>query len=103
MWAQLITARTRPDADAELSRLHKMIRAAEEPGSGLLRTIIARDQNDPAQLYTLVVFDSEEHARARERDPRRQQQLEPARALMAELFDGPPQFVDLTVVDEWTG
>lgn len=102
MWAQLITARARPDADAELSQLHKMIRAAEEPGSGLLRTIIARDQNDPASLYTLVVFESEEHARARERDPRRQEQLAPARSLMAELFEGPPQFVDLTVVDEWT-
>ena len=48
----------------------------------------------------LVVFESEEKARARENDPRRQESLQPARAMMAEIFDGPPEFVDLTVVAE---
>jgi hypothetical protein len=101
MWAQLITARARPDAD--LTRLHKLIRDAEEPGTGLVRTIVARDQNDPARIYTLVLFDTEDHARARESDPQRQQRLQPARDLMAETFDGQRQFVDLDVLDEWTG
>ena len=51
-------------------------------------------------LYTLVLFESEEKARAREQDERRQGGLEAARATMAEIFDGPPEFVDLTVVND---
>jgi hypothetical protein len=54
-------------------------------------------------VYALVVFDSEEKARAREQDPRRQEALQAARAMMADIFDRPPQFTDLTVTDEWTG
>jgi hypothetical protein len=48
-----------------------------------------------------VLFESEEKARAREQDPARGSALEPARALMAEILEGPPEFVDLTgIVDE---
>jgi hypothetical protein len=47
-----------------------------------------------------VVFESEEQARARENDPRRDEGMEAARATMAEIFDGPPEFVDLTVFNE---
>jgi hypothetical protein len=49
----------------------------------------------------LVVFESEAKARARENDPARQEGLQGVRAMMAEMFDGAPQFVDLTVVDEF--
>jgi quinol monooxygenase YgiN len=101
MWAQLITMRLKPGNDT--AELDNQIRAAEQPGSGLVRTLVMRDQKDPGQVYTLVVFESEEKARAREQDPRRQEQLHAARAMMAEIFDGPPQFTDLTVADEWTG
>ena len=74
MWAQLIKMRVKPGADtAELS---KQIRAAEQPGSGLVRSILMRDQTDPSRVYTLVVFESEEKARAREQDPRRQERLQ---------------------------
>jgi hypothetical protein len=45
------------------------------------------------------VFESEEKARAREQDPRRQEGLKPVQALMADLLEGPPEFVDL-IVDE---
>jgi hypothetical protein len=48
------------------------------------------------------MFESEEKARAREQDPRRQAQLQKARSIMAEIFDGPPEFTDLIVDDEWT-
>ena len=48
----------------------------------------------------MVVFDSEEKARAREGDPRRQEGLQAARETMADIFVGPPEFVDLTVVVE---
>ena len=38
-----------------------------------MQTLTMRDQNDPELVYTLVVFESEEKARAREQDPRRQE------------------------------
>lgn len=101
MWAQLITVRVKPDKDT--AELNKHLRAAEQPDSGLIRTLVMRDQNDPGRLYTLVVFDSEERARARETDPRREQELRVARELMADVIDGPPQFTDLHVTEEWTG
>jgi hypothetical protein len=49
------------------------------------------------------VFESEEKARAREGDPRRQEALQEVRATMAEIYEGPPTFTDLTVVAEYTG
>lgn len=99
MWAQLITMRVKPGRDSQ--GLNEQIRAAEQPGSGLVRTLVMHDQKDPDLLYTLVVFESEEKARERERDPRRQKQLEGVRAAMAEMVDGAPEFIDLTVVTEW--
>jgi quinol monooxygenase YgiN len=101
MWAQLIKVRVKPGRDtADVSR---ELRAAEQPGSGLVRTLTMQDQNDPTQVYALVVFESEEKARAREQDPRRQESLQAARAMMADIYDGPPEFIDLTVTEEWTG
>jgi hypothetical protein len=100
MWAQLIKMRLKPDSDTE--ELTKEIRAAEQSGSGLVRSLFMHDQSDPNCVYTLVIFESEEKARAREQDPRRQEQLQKARTIMAEIFDGPPEFTDLVVDDEWT-
>jgi hypothetical protein len=101
MWAQLIKMRLKPGKDT--AELDKQIRAAEQPGSGLVRTLVMHDQKDPSQVYALVVFDSEAKARAREQDPRRQERLQAARAMMAGIFAGPQEFTDLTVADEWTG
>ncbi len=103
MWAQLITTRLKPGKEEELSTLFDQLQAAEQPGSGLVRTMAMRDQNDPSRVYMLVVFESEETARARESDPRRQDGLQAARATMAEIFDGAPEFIDLTVVAEHSG
>jgi hypothetical protein len=55
------------------------------------------EQDDPRQVHVLVVFESEEKARAREDDPRRQEALVPVREKMAEIFEGPPTFADLDV------
>lgn len=98
MWAQLIRMTMKPGTEQELPRLFDELQAAEQPGSGLLRTLATHDQKDPTQVYVMVVFESEEKARAREQDPRRQEALTSVQEMMAELFDGPPQFVDLTVV-----
>ncbi|HEY5171855.1 MAG TPA: antibiotic biosynthesis monooxygenase [Acidimicrobiia bacterium] len=100
MWAQLITTRLKPGREGDLPRLVEQLRATEQPGSGLVRSTAMQDQNDPNRVFMLVVFESEEKARARENDPRRQELMQAARATMSEIFDGAPEFVDLTVVDE---
>lgn len=102
MWAQLITTRLKPGNEEGLHSLFEKLQATEQPGSGLLRSTTMRDQNDPSRVYMFVLFESEEAARQREQDPRRQDGLAEARAMMAELFDGPPEFVDLTVVGDAT-
>ncbi|MGO9150989.1 MAG: antibiotic biosynthesis monooxygenase [Acidimicrobiales bacterium] len=100
MWAQLITTRLKPGREADLPVLLEQLRAVEQPGSGLVRSTAMRDQNDPSRVYMLVVFESEEKARARENDPRHKDALQAARATMAEVFDDNWEFVDLTVVSE---
>ena len=101
MWGQLITMRLKPGHEDDLSKLREQLRAAEQEGSGLLRSMTMRDQKDPSRVYTFVLFESEERARAREQDDRRQEGLKAARATMAEMFDGPPEFVDLVVVNDF--
>jgi quinol monooxygenase YgiN len=100
MWAQLITTRLKPGREGDLPVLLEQLRAVEQTGSGLVRSTAMRDQNDPSRVYMLVVFESEEKARARENDPRRKEALQTATATMAEVFDDNWEFVDLTVVSE---
>ena len=102
MWAQLITTRLKAGKEDQLPKLYEQLRAAEQPGTGLLRSTAMQDQNDPNRVYMLVVFESEEKARAREDDPRRGEGLQAARATMADIFETPPEFTDLTVVEETT-
>lgn len=101
MWGQMITMRLKPGREDDLPKVAAQLRAAEQPGSGLVHTTTTRDSTDPSRVITLVVFESEEKARERESDPRRQEGLREARATMMEIFEGPPEFTDLTVVDDW--
>jgi quinol monooxygenase YgiN len=100
MWAQLITMRLKPGREADLTTLIEQLQSAEQPGSGLVRSTAMRDSKDPSCVRFLVVFESEAKARARESDPQRNEGLQAARATMAEIFDGAPEFVDLDVVHE---
>jgi hypothetical protein len=100
MWAQLISMRLKPGREKDLPGLYEQLRATEQPGSGLVRTTAFHDQKDPSRIYHMVVFESEEKARQREQDPRRTEGMAAARATMAEIFEGPPEFVDLAVVEE---
>ena len=103
MWAQLITTRLKPGREGDVPKLMDQFEAAEGSGSGLVRSTAMQDQKDPSRLSILVVFESEEKARARENDPQRLEHLGDARALMAEIFDGPPEFVDMTILAEYQG
>jgi quinol monooxygenase YgiN len=98
MWAQLQKVSTKPEREAELLDVFEQLQAIEQADSGLSRTLVMRSQADPNVVYVLVLFDSEEKAREREQDPRRQQGLERIRAALGDVLDGPPEFFDLNVV-----
>ncbi len=98
MWAQLITVRVKQGGVEGVERIMNRLREAEQPGSGLIRQIVTRDQADPQVIRTLAVFESEEMARARESDPRRAEAHRETQAIFAEILDGPPTFNSLDVV-----
>jgi quinol monooxygenase YgiN len=100
MWAQLQKVSSKPEKEAELLDVFEQLHAIEQADSGLLKTMVMRSQADPTLLFVLVVFDSEEKARTREQDPRRQQGLQRIRAAMGDVLDGPPEFFDLNVLRE---
>ncbi len=98
VWAQLMKVRSKPERDSELQGLFEQLQAVEQPESGLVRTTVMRSQHDPEVVYVLVVFESEDKARAREQDPRRQEGLIAVQASMAHVMEGPPEFIDLDVL-----
>ncbi|MGY2876566.1 quinol monooxygenase YgiN [Marmoricola sp. URHA0025 HA25] len=99
MWAQLIKVQL--TAGSDLSALADVLKAAEQPGSGLLRELFMRDEKDPDSAYILAVFESQEKAREREQDPRRAEGQQAIQELMAKVLAAPPEFTDLTVTTEW--
>ena len=102
MWAQLITCRVKPGNEAKVKAMIDHLIATEQPESGLLQELALSDQRDPTSVYVLALFESEEKARAREHDPRREQAQAGLTAMMAEVLAGPPAFVDLEVLTEGT-
>ena len=102
MWAQMITARLKPGKEGDLGNVIAHLKAAEQPGSGLVHSTATLDAKDPSRVIMFVVFESEEKARERENDTRRQERLEAARSIMTDIYEGVPEFTDLTVVDDWS-
>lgn len=98
MWAQLQKASSRPEKEGELLHVFEQLQGIEQADSGLRRTMVMRSKADPTVVFVLVLFDSEEKARAREQDPRRQEGLQAIRASMGDILDAPPEFFDLDVV-----
>ena len=100
MWAQIIKTHLKPGMDSEYVALMDQFKAIEQPDSGLLRSYAMRDAKDPSTVYMMVIFESEEKARLREKDPRRTDGLKAAGETMAQILDGEAQFVDLDVLVE---
>jgi quinol monooxygenase YgiN len=98
MWAQLVKFRVAQDKVGALRALdgewaEKVGRA---PGSGWVKTVALQGASDPTEQYVLVMFESEAAARASEQTPNHLAFLEKVMATVA----GPPEFWDLTVVNE---
>ena len=100
MWAQLNAVRVKEGMLDVVVEAMEQLRDFEQPDSGLLRTIVMQDQKDPAHGLVLVLFESEEKARAREADPRRQEGVLALRASLAEVLEAAPEFTDLSVLAE---
>lgn len=98
MWAQIQRVSTNPESEAEVLGIFEQLRAIEQEDSGLLQTLVMRSQRDPTEVFVVVVFESEEKARAREEDPRRQEPLQRIRGAMGTVLNGPPEFFDCTVL-----
>lgn len=98
MWAQVQRISSPPDKEGQLLQVFEQLGGIEQEDSGLLQTLVMRSRTDPIQAFVVVVFESEEKARAREADPRRQEALQGIRAAMGDVLDGPPEFFDCDVL-----
>jgi heme-degrading monooxygenase HmoA len=98
MWAQMQRVSTNPEREAELLEIFEQLRALEQEDSGLLQTLVMRSKADPTEAFVVVVFESEEKARAREEDPRRQEPLQRIRGALGGVLNGPPEFFDCDVL-----
>lgn len=98
MWAQVQRVSTSPEREAQLLEVFEQLRSIEQDDSGLLQTLVMRSQKDPGEVFVVVVFESEEKAREREQDPRRQEPLQGIRAAMGDVLSGPPEFFDCDVL-----
>jgi heme-degrading monooxygenase HmoA len=98
----MITTRLKPGKEGDLPKVIAQLKAAEQPGSGLVHSTATLDAKDPSRVIMFVVFESEEKARERENDTRRQEGLQAARTTMMDIFEDAPEFTDLTVVDDWS-
>jgi quinol monooxygenase YgiN len=101
MWAQLIKMTLKPGHEGDLTAIFDQLKAAEQNEGGHISTVVLRSDKDSSDIYALVTFESEEKARAREQDEARQETLKPMRELMAQAFEGAPDFTDLTVLGTW--
>jgi hypothetical protein len=89
----------KPGKDGDLNKIYEELLNLERKNpTGLVRSFTLRNQNDPAELYGLVILESEDQARARERDP----ETHAVVMRLQDVMDGPPEFVDFSVVSEFS-
>jgi quinol monooxygenase YgiN len=100
MWIQIIKGRLKEGKESDFVGLMDKLMEIEQPGSGLINEVVTRSQKDPDVVYVIATFDSEDAARAREADPRRQEGLVEVRKGLMDALDGPPEFIDLDVLAE---
>lgn len=99
MWAQIIRHRATPENHEKIVDMVREMRINDfGAGRGLVRGYILRNQRDPNEYYHVIVFQSEEAARERERLPETQE----FGRRMRDLIDGQPDFVDLELIEEFS-
>ena len=95
MWAQIVKSRMKPGVEGDIAEVREQIRSRISQRPGLVRSFWMRNQRDPQEYYTLVVFESEEQARAGEREL----DQDPVFQRVRDLGEGTPEFIDLEVIE----
>jgi hypothetical protein len=95
MWAQLLKARVRPENVAKVRAVQQELESAITGDSPVIQAYAFQSQQDPEEYYNLIVFETEEKAREGERNPELQERIK----RMQSLMDGPPEYVNLKVVN----
>jgi antibiotic biosynthesis monooxygenase (ABM) superfamily enzyme len=95
MWAQIIKTRMKPGVEQDMAEVRDQMRERVGQRPGLIRSMFMQNQNDPREYYTIIVFESEEQARAGERELDQDPLLQRVRS----LGEGTPEYVDLNVID----
>ena len=97
MWAQLVKARVKVGREEELRRLYQEASSTSSPDSGWVRSLSLRNQNDPQEIYGVIIFESEARAREYERSSEQAELT----GHLGDLMDGTPEFVDFDSVEEY--
>lgn len=92
MWAQLIKSRAKPGKEEEIRNLPQEFEAQGQT-MPMRHIFTCRNQKDPSEYYTFVVFESEEAARQNEASPEGAARVK----RLMELYEGSPEYVDLNV------
>jgi len=92
MWAQLIKSRAKPGKEEEIRNLPQEFEA-QGSSMPMMQVFTCSNQKDPSEYYTLIVFENEAAARQSEASPEAAARVK----RMMELFEGPPEYVDLNV------
>ena len=95
MWAQIVRTRMKSGVEGDMAEIREQLRARISQRPGLVQTYWMQNQHDPQEYYTVIVFESEEQARAGEGEL----DDDPLFQRMRALGEGTPEFVDLTVVE----
>ncbi len=99
MWAQLIKTRLKPGAEEEAAQVRADLAVRMANRSGFVQAFTMQNQKDLDEYYSLIIFDTEEHAREGEMLLDEEDVIQRVRALSEEN----PEYIDLNVIDEFSG
>lgn len=95
MWAQIVKSRVKPGVEGDMAEIRDEMRRRVGERPGLVRSFWMQNQKDPQEYYTVIVFESEEQARAGEREL----DQDPLFQRIRSLGEGTPEYVDLNVIE----
>jgi heme-degrading monooxygenase HmoA len=97
MWAQIVKTRMKPGVEQDIAAIREEMKARVSQREGLVRALWMQNQNDPQEYYTVIVFETEEQARAGERELEQDPLFQRTRS----LGEGTPEYVDLDVIESF--
>lgn len=97
MWAQIVKVRLKAGVERERDEIREEMKSRISRRPGLVRSVWMQNQADPQEYYTLIIFESEEQARAGESEL----EADPIFQRMRSLGEGMPEYVNLDVLESF--